>query len=65
MKITVADFNGEDVRVSLQAENEAETFQLADVMRQLNVCGANWSSYGDWDARGVTLVVQQDPTLDK
>jgi hypothetical protein len=46
MKILISDFNGKYVSVSLQAENQAELYQLDEVRKRLEQTGVAWS---DWD----------------
>jgi hypothetical protein len=64
MKISVADFNGRFVSVALQAENEAELYQLDAVRSRLQQTFAEWSNWDDMNGRfGVSIAVKKQESV--
>lgn len=62
MKIAVTDFCGMDVRVSLEAESEAESHQLEAIKSNLSAAGAHWERWNDMHGRsGVVVVAKKKP----
>ena len=62
MRFTVTDFNGRDVRVSLEAEGAAELHQLKWLRQKLRDVGANTSDWCDMEGgSGIALVVEKMP----
>lgn len=63
MRIKAIDFNGKDVRISIEAENEAELYQLQALKEQLDKAGANWESWDDMEGRrGIVIVAEKRST---
>lgn len=60
MKIRANDFNGNDVRLSLEPENEAEKHQLKWLRSELL---KHSGSFGDWNdgegSSGICVVVEK------
>jgi len=59
MRIKATDFNGKDVRVSIEAENEAEAYQLQAIKGQLDKAGTNWQEWNDMEGRGGVVIVAE------
>lgn len=63
MKIYANQFDGKDVRVSLQAENEAEKHQLESIKGQLKDARA---MFGEWKSEefdeGLTIIAYMEKT---
>jgi hypothetical protein len=62
MKISATDFNGKDVRVSIEAENHAEYFQLRAIMDQLDTARTDWTEWDNMEGRnGICIVAKKKP----
>lgn len=58
MRIEVNNFNGSDVRVSLEAETVAEQYQLRAIREKLEEERANFNTWQDTEGRsGICLIV--------
>jgi len=57
MKIYANQFNGEDVRISLQTENEAEKHQLEAIVAQLTDANADFGRFKSEDfEEGIVII---------
>ncbi len=60
MRIDATDFNGRDVRLSMEAENEAERHQLRAIKERLDKADANWQEFDDMEGRrGIVIVAEK------
>jgi hypothetical protein len=60
MKISIADFNGKNVNIALQAESEAELYQLDVIRRRLQQTFADWTDFDDMNGRsGVAIAAKK------
>ena len=59
MKITATNFQGKDERISLEAETEAEKFQMQGSVSQLELAGADWGSWDDMEGKnGICIITK-------
>ena len=62
MKIRAENYNGKDVRVSIETEICAEAYQLDAFRKALTDAGADWYEWNDMNGRsGIGMVVQMKP----
>jgi len=60
MRINVTDFNREDVKVSIEAESEAELCQLQAIKGQLEKASTRWQEWNDMEGRsGIVIVAEK------
>ena len=65
MKIKAENYNGKDVRVSIETETCAEAYQLDAFRKELTDAGADWYEWDDMNGRsGIGMVVLMKPNVE-
>lgn len=65
MRIKVNDYNGNDVRMSFEAESQADGYQLMAIIEKLKNNRAAWYEWHGEEGRGIGIVIRKniDPTV--